>query len=516
LSAEKYFATEAEKHYFVFTDSQEIFDEKNNQRIHKIDQQVMGWPYDTLKRYEMFSTQESELQKYDYIVFFNANLLFLESVTADEFLPIKDNEDILACLHPVFYKKDKKTFTYEKNPLSKAYVDINQNKDYSYYQGAINGGKAKPFLDLIKKLQKNIDEDLEKKIISVWWDESHWNKYLNENTENLKVVSPSYLYPENFNLDLQPKILIRNKDQFGHLESVRNIKIKLSKSLLKSLYTKVKNKIIYTLFKTYDSIFFNKKNIFRFKNDNSEPNRRISVVITYFNRHETIHKTLYNIIFDNRVGEILIVDDHSTEESFAYLQNLAKELNNPKIKILRNEVNLGMFKNKIHAISQANNEWLILLDSDNTLTKKYLDSIFKVQSWDLKTMYCPSFAWPLINNESISGMTYNMNNLKNKLIHNSTTIKQFLNLGNFFVNKTEFTTAVDGYKECIPYAADSIFINYVWLSKDNNICIPKDCRYIHRVNPDSTWKAENIKSAVKFENIKNAILTLEKNPKKIV
>jgi hypothetical protein len=43
-----------------------------------------------------------------------------------------------------------------------------------------------------------------------------------------------------------------------------------------------------------------------------------------------------------------------------------------------------------------------------------------------------------------------------------------------------------------------------------------NCKYIHRVNPDSTWKIQNVQSAVKFENIKNAILTLETDPKKII
>lgn len=516
LSAEKYFAKDAEKHYFVFTDKKEVFDQQNNHRIHKIDQQVMGWPYDTLKRYEMFSKQESELEKYDYIVFFNANLLFLENVTAGEFLPTKENEDILACLHPVFYQKNKKTYTYEKNPLSKAYIDINQNKDFFYYQGAINGGKTKPFLEVMKKLQKNIDEDLEKNIISVWWDESHWNKYLDENRQNLKVISPSYLYPENFNIPLQPKIFSRNKDQFGNISKIRNIKIKLSKTLLKNIYNRIKNKVTYSLFKIYDSIFYSKNNIFKLKNIVSNDNRKISVIITYYNRHETIHKALYHILNDNRIDEILIVDDCSKAQSIKYLEEFISKLNNKKIKLIKNEVNMGMYKNKIYAISQAKNDWIILLDSDNTITKKYLDSIYNEKDWDINTMYYPSFAWPLINNESLSNKSYTMKDIKDVLIHDSKDMKRFLNLGNFFVNKNKFEESIKDYKECIPYAADSIFINYTWLCNNGKLCIQKNCRYIHRVNSYNACKIENINSVVKFESIKNAILTLETNPKKII
>lgn len=519
LSAEKYFLndTENEKHYFVFTDNEKIFDEENNPRIHRIKQKVMGWPYDTLKRYDMFLSIENELMSYDFLIFFNANLLFLENVTADEFLPIKESEHILACLHPVFYQKDKSVYTYEKNPESKAFIDIKiPNKEYYYYQGAINGGKTKYLIEAMKVMQKNIDADLEKNIISVWWDESHWNKYLNENTQNLKMVKPSYLYPENSNLNLEPKIFIRNKDQFGNLASIRNIKLKLSRVLLNNIYTRIKNKIIYSIFKVFDKIFYSKFRLLKLKKIRTKDTRRISVAITYYNRHETIHKALFNILNDNRIDEILIVDDGSTTESIKYLSDLTNQINNPKIKISKNEKNLGMYKNKIHAIESAKNDWVILLDSDNTIMKSYIDSIFNIKTWQNDIMYCPSFAWPLLDNREISDKEYNMQSIKDILIHRSKIMKQFLNLGNFFVNKNEFIKSISLYTDCIPYAADSIFINYTWLSNNNKLFIPKGARYVHRVNPDSTWKIQNNDSSIKFENIKNALLTLEKNPKKII
>ena len=131
-------------------------------------------------------------------------------------------------------------------------------------------------------------------------------------------------------------------------------------------------------------------------------------------------------------------------------------------------------------------------------------------------MYCPSFAWPLLNNEHIAGKTYTMESMKDMLIHDSTIPKQFLNLGNFFVHKHTFMKAIEPYTQTIPYAADSIFINYVWFTQGNLLHIPKNCRYIHRVNPDSTWKIQNQTSAVKFENIKNAMLLLEKDPTKTI
>ena len=60
-----------EKHYFVWTDSKII---KWNERIHKFYQANMWWPNNTLKRFHLFLSQERELEKMDYLFFFNANL----------------------------------------------------------------------------------------------------------------------------------------------------------------------------------------------------------------------------------------------------------------------------------------------------------------------------------------------------------------------------------------------------------------------------------------------------------
>ena len=210
LSCEKNFIEGAEKTYFIFTDSVEVYDEKNNPNIQKIFQKDIGWPFNTLKRYEMFSRLADKLKDFDYTFFFNANLLFIEKITEEEFLP-KNNERLLGVIHPGFYNTPKNTWPYELDSKSTAVIDI--NKAQYYYQGAINGAQTKEFLQAIKTLKNNTCTDLENNIIALWHDESQWNKYLSENKNIVKSLSPSYLYPENSNLPLQPKIFIRNKEK---------------------------------------------------------------------------------------------------------------------------------------------------------------------------------------------------------------------------------------------------------------------------------------------------------------
>jgi hypothetical protein len=87
ISAERYFLKDSEIHYFVFTDAKQLFDEEKNPRIHKIYQENLGWPYSTLKRFQIFFNAESLLVETDYIFFFNADLKILEPIIEAEFLP---------------------------------------------------------------------------------------------------------------------------------------------------------------------------------------------------------------------------------------------------------------------------------------------------------------------------------------------------------------------------------------------------------------------------------------------
>ena len=220
LSMEKNFINNSEKHYFVFTDSPEIYFEKENSRIHKIYQADLRWPNNTLMRFHIFLSHEKEFSSMNYIFFFNANLLILEKITSEEFLPQK-NDNLVATNHPGFYNKNRQKFTYENNKKSNAF--INQNEGKYYLAGGLNGGKTNSFINAMKTMRHNINVDKENNIIAKWHDESHWNKYLIDRSD-VKILTPSYLYPEGWSIPFQTKILIRDKNKYGGHSLLRNKK----------------------------------------------------------------------------------------------------------------------------------------------------------------------------------------------------------------------------------------------------------------------------------------------------
>ena len=223
-SYEQNFLNKCIKEYFVFTDASKIYGEDVCDRIHKIYQKQLGWPYDTLMRYNMFYSIKNSLEQFDYIFFMNANCLCVDKITEEVFLP--KEKDILVVQHPGAYNKKTKQFTYDRNPNSTAFIP--KGKGEYYVCGGINGGKAKAYIDLIKELKDNIDIDLNNGIIAKWHDESHINHYIFTHN-NWVMLSPSYSYAEGWKLPFEPKIMLREKSRYfdpvmmkrGKLASIR-------------------------------------------------------------------------------------------------------------------------------------------------------------------------------------------------------------------------------------------------------------------------------------------------------
>ena len=136
-SSQKYFLKKHNKTYFVFTDSKHInYEYKKN--VKKNFQKKLGWPFDTLMRFDMFLSQKEELKNFDYLFFCNANLLFKKEVK-EEILPDKyAHGGIVVAQHPGYYNKINDEFPYDRNPLSTAYIPMGEGNVLC--AGGFNGG----------------------------------------------------------------------------------------------------------------------------------------------------------------------------------------------------------------------------------------------------------------------------------------------------------------------------------------------------------------------------------------
>lgn len=159
------------------------------------------WPAPTKYRYHLFTQQDEQLKKYDYLFYLDADMRVVDRI-GDEIL----GDGLTAAEHPMYSVRKEYIPPYEPNENSTAYIKrpgkvVNENgiqrfKPY-YIAGGFQGGIAKSFLAAMFKMKKNIDKDDLNNYTAIWNDETHWNKYVFDLYKgHLIVLGPEYIYPD--------------------------------------------------------------------------------------------------------------------------------------------------------------------------------------------------------------------------------------------------------------------------------------------------------------------------------
>ena len=241
-TCESLFINDVKKEYYVFTDQTNEPFLLNKSNIHIYKQEDLGWPGNTLFRFKMFLSIEEQLKKHEYIFFFNGNALFKERISAQEIIPNAD-ESYLVGLSWTNVYTDKKSYPYERNEQSTAYIAYGEGE--YYYQGGLNGGRTLEYLELMHSCYNNIEKDLYQNFIACSHDESHINKYLLN--RKIKVLNPSYGCPEERDFATNPKIIFRDKNKHLGEKFINEMKGRKSNNIIKRIILKIKNYILKTI-----------------------------------------------------------------------------------------------------------------------------------------------------------------------------------------------------------------------------------------------------------------------------
>lgn len=148
-----------------------------------------GFPGSTLHRYRTILTQREWLEQYDQMFYVDVDMLFVHKVTDEIF-----SDGITAVRHPgrpIGDGSNSHPTELENNPYSTAYTTSVK----TYYCGGFNGGSVKAFLKMAEKLDTNIAKDEVNQITACCNDESHLNRYLEDNPP-AKVLDQGFCYPE--------------------------------------------------------------------------------------------------------------------------------------------------------------------------------------------------------------------------------------------------------------------------------------------------------------------------------
>lgn len=205
-SAEAHLVPDAERTFVVFSDRPAAMFPGADLVLPQDD---LGWPFNTLERFRMFARLRTEAARFDRMIFCNANCEVMSTITTPEVFGA--DADLVACRHPGFFDAPERKFTYERRPASTACVAHGT----VYVAGGLMGGRATAFLEACDTMRANIATDLDRGLLALWHDESHWNAYINKEApargRSVHLLDPGFLSPEGWRLPFPRRILLRDK-----------------------------------------------------------------------------------------------------------------------------------------------------------------------------------------------------------------------------------------------------------------------------------------------------------------
>lgn len=222
LTSEKYLFPNIQKKYFVFTDQHNIYGEMDNANITLVRTLHREWPNNTLLRFAMFFEHRKLYVDCDYLFFYNANTIFTNTIELDEILPnCEDGYLVALCNNDFFSPSTPDEYTYDRNPLSTAFIAFGRGEEY--FRGGFNGGRTKEYLHLVDACRMNIQTDLEHGVTALWHDESHLNKYLLD--KKCKKVNSMYGKAEEWDKPSNAKVVFRDKNRILGKENIMKMKM---------------------------------------------------------------------------------------------------------------------------------------------------------------------------------------------------------------------------------------------------------------------------------------------------
>lgn len=210
--------------------------------------------------------------------------------------------------------------------------------------------------------------------------------------------------------------------------------------------------------------------------------RKISICCPTYNRFDMTIECFAQVIEDDRVSEIILQDDFSTDGSYEKLIEYYKD--NKKVHIEQNPSNYDCYLNKAESLSYTANHFTILIDSDNIIDKGYIDAIYAIPEWDENTFYTPSFARPHFDFREFEGLVLSKENIA-QYIENK-KIEVCLNAANYFVSAIKYLSIFDD--EINPITSDSIYMISRLFESGGKLIIVPNMEYEHRIHDGSHYR----------------------------
>jgi glycosyltransferase involved in cell wall biosynthesis len=228
---------------------------------------------------------------------------------------------------------------------------------------------------------------------------------------------------------------------------------------------------------------------------------KLSLALTTYNRYDLTIQSFAKVIDDERIDEVVILDDASTDGSYEKLRDYFK--GNDRVRVLRQLTNQNMSRNKRDAIAYCKNPFVIILDSDNTISTEYLDALEGVEFRE-DTIICPTEARPNFIYKKFAGRIFDRTNAK-ELVSDPMGNCQ-TNTANYVVPRDEYIRVYEFNPEM--KATDTVYFSYLWLKAGYKFHIVKGMGYEHLNHPGSGFLQDLDYNMIQSEKVRQLILSL--------
>lgn len=208
---------------------------------------------------------------------------------------------------------------------------------------------------------------------------------------------------------------------------------------------------------------------------------QLSVIILNYNVRYFLEQCVLSVqkALEGIDGEIIVIDNHSSDDSCAMIKALF-----PNIKLIENKENLGFPKGNNIGVTQAQGEYICILNPDTVVAEDTFSKILKTDNWQLSTgiigcklidgtgNFLPEskrgVPTPWVAFTKIFGL-YKISNVFGKYyaqhLSENQSGKVDILVGAFMVMKRELYTEIGGFDEnCFMYS-DDIDLSYMVLQK---------------------------------------------------
>lgn len=214
---------------------------------------------------------------------------------------------------------------------------------------------------------------------------------------------------------------------------------------------------------------------------------KFSLAFTTYNSANYMLKQLEQDYFNMSSG---LIDEIVIQDDFTVDYDILLKHQADNIHVFQNSHHTFPLLSRVNLLNNCKNDWVLLMDSDNFLTKASFDTLnsFVPQQG---IIYVPGFAHPSFNFREQYGDT--MIDLKLAAARvgqpGLNWMDVLLNTGNFLVPRKEYLEVAKSIDSSLPvHPCEVLYFNYLWLKSGRTLYCNKDYEYIHSLRDDSFYR----------------------------